>query len=216
WGWVGDLCARAVRAALDVARESGARLPDVAFIEGDVADAANARSEAERLADAGARVLVGTVFSAPALRASDVANERGLFYLETVAAASEITTRGHAGLIRFNTTSRAYGRTAAEIAVRVTRGRRAAIVQQEDPFCASFAAGAREGDLDVVAHETFRLAPGEPGAAARRALASRPEVLVLVGFSGALPELWDASRGARPRVVVGNGAWAVRPIADGR
>ncbi len=218
WGWVGELCVRGVEAALEVARERDAKLPEhIELLCADVADVADARREAERLADQGATVLIGTVFSAPALRASEVANERGLFYLETVAAASELTARGHANLIRFNTTARAYGRAAAEVVGRVLPARRAAIVQQDDPFCASFAMGARDGDLEIVAHEVFPLVPGEARAAVARAARSRPDVAILAGFSGALPELWVAARSSLPetRALVGNGAWAVRPIVDG-
>lgn len=222
WGWVGELCVRGVEAALELAREGGARVPErVELLSADVAEGRDARREAERLADAGAHALAGTVFSAPALRATAVAHERGLFYLETVAAATEITTRGHPHLVRFNTTARAYGRAAGEIVARTCGPSRIAIVQLDDPFCASFASGAREvaaaARLDVVAHEVFA-SDGDVRATVRRAAGARPDVAILAGFSAALGELWSASRESLSgvRALVGNGAWAVRPIAGGR
>jgi len=231
WAWVGKPCLHAVRMALELARERRTlEGHEIELIEGDSPGPDDAAPVTERLIDAGARVIIGTMFSSHAFPATEVAARRGVVYWESVAAADALTRRGHPYLFRLDTTARAYGRAVADfVAGRLAPAWdmrapdvRIAVASMEESFCASMGdamvAAARELGLALVGRETFPWAADVP-ALIERLRALRPDVVFMTAFGPAVGEFGRAARASLPlKALIGNGAWAlhhrVREIGD--
>jgi branched-chain amino acid transport system substrate-binding protein len=223
WAWVGTPCLHAVRMALDLARERGRLGPDdVELIVGDVPVPERAAAEAERLADAGAEVLFGSMFSSHSFPASEVAAQRGLVFWEAVAAADALTQRGHERFFRLDTTARRYGEAVASFVAEqlapawdVPPGSlRLGVASMEESFCASMGdamvAAAERLGLQVVTRERFPFGGADIPAVVAGLGRAKADVVFMVAFGPAVTEFGKLARATLPlRALIGNGAWAL-------
>lgn len=92
---------------------------EVVWEQIDVPDADAARQGAERLANLGVEVTVGTYGSALSLAAAPVIARAGNVLVEVGAQTMELTNQGFEGVYRVNGHAQGQGRTAVEVAVDV-------------------------------------------------------------------------------------------------
>ena len=89
----------------------------IAWEKADAGTPADARSEAERLADSGVKVVFGTNSSGLAMTASQALEQRKVIFWEPGSAAEEITTRGFQYTFRTVPPGSQWAYTLADFAV---------------------------------------------------------------------------------------------------
>ncbi len=215
--WVSEASVEGIDLALALATEDGAVWADrVRLLRSDATTPEDARAEARRLIDDGARVLTGSAVSAICLAASEVAEERGVLYWEVAAVADEVTTRGLRTMFRLNANARDFARSGVAFAHERLRPRRVAVVYEGSPFGRSVGtavvAAALAAGWEVALDAAYEAGPDDAAAlepVVARIEAARPDVLLATcGAKACAALVRGAAAVPALRAIVGvGGAW---------
>jgi branched-chain amino acid transport system substrate-binding protein len=146
----------------------------------------------ERLAGAGAKVIVGSYGSTISATAAATAERTGLVFWETGAVGElGIQADSSGRVFRFPPSGAVLGRAAVdfvrdELADRVPAGSRWAVAYVDDVYGRSVGLGAAEqvrtSGLDLAATFPYQLPLSDPAALARDVAAARTDVLVVAAY----------------------------------
>lgn len=195
----------------------------------NASDPAKASSEAQRLIQDGAKIIVGTVISSGALPASQVAEKNKVIYLEADAVTDEMTNRGFKYTFRLNSTASDNGKAAVEFTKNVLApklgieaGKLKIVVTHEDSAYGTSVGDAaekslKESGMTMAARERYSAKATDLSSIVLKLKDMKPDVLLNVGYTPDQVLFWKQAKqyDLNLKALVGMAGWTLQATGDG-
>lgn len=217
--------------AVEMINENGGVLgKQIELMNADNAsDPAKAASEAERLIQDGAKVIVGTVISSGALPASQVAERNKVIYLEADAVTDELTNRGFKYTFRTVSTASdnaisAVNFTKDVIAPKLNidpKDLKIVVTNEDSAYGTSVGDAAvkalKETGLNMLARETYSAKANDLSSLVLKLKKLNPDILLNVGYTPDQVLFWKQAKQyeLELKALVGMAGWTLQATGDG-
>jgi len=195
----------------------------------NASDPAKAASEAERLIQDGAKVIVGTVISSGALPASQVAEKNKVVYLEADAVTDDMTNRGFKYTFRLNSTASDNGKAAVEFTKNVLAPKlgiapadlKIVISHEDSAYGTSVGDAAEkalaENGMSAIARERYSAKATDLSSLVLKLKNANPDILLNVGYTPDQVLFWKQAKqyDLNLKALVGMAGWTLQATGDG-
>jgi branched-chain amino acid transport system substrate-binding protein len=193
----------------------------VEFAKADAPGSTEASTEANRLIDQqGVTAIIGSLSSGNGLAISSVTERSGVVLWETSAISDEITSAGGKYIFRTCESGSLRGYYGMQFASEVlaenlgipAQDLKIALINEDSSYGQSISEGAEQGakdfNLNVVAHETYNKDITDLSATVVRIKEKQPDIIFAVSYVNDAMLLYDTLKqlDAMPKVLIGGGS----------